>query len=65
MRAYQPIICDECQGDLHLVTSVAAFGGIAGARFFQCKDCGHLRIEDLSAPFASGSDGMNVPSEGA
>ena len=65
MQAYLPMNCGECRGELRLVTSVAAFGGSPGARFYQCRACGHLQIEDLSVPFASGSDGMNFQSEGA
>jgi hypothetical protein len=65
MQACVPTVCDECQGEVHLVTSVASFGGSPGARFFQCKDCGHLHIEDLSASFAPGSDDMDFRPEGA
>ena len=57
--------CDECQGEIHLVTSVASFGGRPGARFYQCKDCGHLQVEDLTAPLAPASAGMNFRPESA
>jgi hypothetical protein len=59
------MVCDQCQGELHLVTSVAPFGRLPGAHFYQCRSCGHLHIKDLSAPLLSGSDGLSVPSEGA
>jgi hypothetical protein len=65
MQAYLPIICDECRGELRLVTSVASFGGSPGARFFQCTGCGHLQIEDVSASVPPGAAGMDIRSEGA
>lgn len=65
MQAYLPMVCDECQGEVQLVTSVASLGGSPGARFFQCMACGHLQIEDLSAPFAPGSERVDFHSDGA
>jgi len=65
LQAYLPMTCDECQGEVHLITSVASFGGSAGARFFQCQSCGRLQIEDLSSPLTPGSQGMNFRPQGA
>ncbi len=65
MQRYVPLSCDECQGEIHLVTSVASFGGLAGARFYECKDCGHLQVEDVTAPPAPRCGDMNFRPESA
>jgi hypothetical protein len=44
----QSVVCEECQGEARLVTSVAAFGTASGARFYQCRDCRHLQVQEFT-----------------
>lgn len=45
----QSVVCEECQGEARLVTSVAGFGSAPGARFYQCRACSHLQVEEFTA----------------
>ena len=43
------ILCDECRGEVRFVTSVASFGTVPGARFYQCETCGHLQVQEFTS----------------